>query len=86
MRKRASLAPAVNEPHPVTRTFRILLQEVAEEGEKLAVASRIIEQFDPTTEEFYDAMAEVYVSVTALETKVPALRETMNEIDDLWDE
>jgi len=86
MARKTHLAPALTEPHPVTSTFRVLLQEVAEEGEKLAAASRLIETFDPRTEEFYDAMATVYVSVTALEAKVPGLREAMDEIDEMWDD
>jgi hypothetical protein len=55
MAGKTNLAPALNEPHPVTEHFRVFLQEAAEEGEKLAAASRIIEKFDPTTEAFYDA-------------------------------
>jgi len=81
MARKTNLAPVLNEPYPVTRHFRVLLQEVAEEGEKLAAAARIIERFDPRTEEYYDAMATVYVSMTALETKVPALRKCLRELE-----
>ena len=78
------LAPVLNEPYPVTRHFRVLLQEVAEEAEKLAAASRVVDQFDPSTEDYYDAMATIHVAVTALETKLPALRKTLKELERLW--
>jgi hypothetical protein len=86
MAKKTNLAPVLNDPYPVTRRFRVLLQEIAEESEKLAAANRIIERFGPTTEEYYDAMATVFVAVTALETKIPALRKALRELEGMWPE
>jgi hypothetical protein len=76
--------PVLSEPHPVTRRFRVLLEEVAEEGVRLASAAHVIEHFDPSAEEFYDAMATVDVAVLALETKIPALRKALKELEKMW--
>ena len=78
------LSPAPNDPHPMTRHCRVFLEEVANEGIKLAAASHTIEHFDPTSEEFYDAMATVDVAVLTLETKLPALRKALKELDRMW--
>jgi hypothetical protein len=70
--------------YPTTRLFTTLFDEFVEEAERILRLANILRTANRSDEAYYDAMAEVYVTLSHLEMHVPDMRKEMDHLDGLF--
>lgn len=72
--------------YPMTRTFEILFEELVERSEKILDIAQRLKQYPRNHDEFYQAMADLYVIVTVMPIMGQDLEREMNHLSDLFPE
>jgi len=70
--------------YPITRTFEILFEELVERSEKILDIAQRLKQYPRNHDEFYQAMADLYVIVTVMPIMGQDLEREMDRLSDLF--
>jgi hypothetical protein len=74
---------AVLETHPVTDTFLVMFDELAEYCEEVLELKKRMDQLDRASEEFYRLMARLDTVLMALGLTAKHLRDESERMDDM---
>lgn len=66
--------------YPTSHLLEVLLEEIKEECNKFLLLFSELQNLDPTSEEYGDQIAEIYTTLTLLNSKIP---DTICELDHL---